>query len=282
MAVGLSLAACGGKAPTGQVAAKVGNQEITVQEIQAELAGYNAPDAKTRKLAEQRALQNIIQRKLIAQAAVKAGVNKSPDYAIQKERVDDDLLVRSWQKSLTDAVPEPSPDQVKQYISQHPELFANRKVYLVDQLRMPLFNDPKLMNDLKPLNTLEDIAKLLQQHGIRFDTGRSTLDSLDLGSSIVQQIEKIGQTDVFVLPMGNALVANKIVDTRVVPTPDNVAAKIAARDIKLAQAQQSVRRMFASVVTNPKVKIVYNKDYAPPAPAGAAPAKPAATGGKAG
>lgn len=277
LAVGVSLAGCGGKTPTGQVAAKVGNQEITVQELQTELAGYNAPDAKTRKLAEQRALQNIIQRKLIAEAAVKAGVSKSPEFAIQKERLEDDLLVRSWERALVAAVPEPSPDQVKQYIGQHPELFANRKVYMVDQLRMPPTNDPKLLSDLKPLNTLDDIAHLLQQRNIRFDAGRATLDSVDLGSSLVNQIDKMPAGNIFILPIGNALVANKIDETKVIPVPDAAAAKIAARNIKAQQAQESVRRMFGSVVSNPKIKIAYNKAYEP-----AAPAKPATAGGKAG
>jgi EpsD family peptidyl-prolyl cis-trans isomerase len=284
LTAGLAVAGCHGKAPTGQVAARVGNDEITVQELQAELGGYNAPDAKTRKAAEQQALQNIIQRKLIAKAAAKAGVDKSPAYALQKSRMEDLLLVQSWQKTLTDAVPEPGPEQVRQYIGQHPELFANRKVYIVDQLRMQTVNDPKLAAELKPLNTLEDIAKLLQSKGIRFEQARGVLDSIELGSPIVTQIEKLPAGEIFVLPMGNLLVANKVVEARVAPVPDAAAQKIAARNIKVQQAQDSVRRMFGSVVTNhPGTKIVYNEAYAPaPAPAKAPTTGQPAAGGKAG
>jgi EpsD family peptidyl-prolyl cis-trans isomerase len=278
LTVGLSLAGCGGKAPTGQVAAKIGNEEITVQELQAELAGYNAPDAKARKQAEQTALQNIIQRKLIAKAAVKAGVDKSPAFAIQKSRMDELLLVQSWQKALVDAVPEPGPEQIRQFINQHPELFANRKVYLVDQIRMQAPPNPKLVADLQPLNTLEDIAKYLQSHNVRSEDARVALDSLQLGSDIVAKIDKLPAGEIFVLPMNGLLVANKIVETRVAPVPDATAQKLAASAIKAQQAQESVKRMFGSVVANhPKTKVVYNPAYAP-----AAPAKPAAQGGKAG
>jgi EpsD family peptidyl-prolyl cis-trans isomerase len=260
LTVGLSLASCSGKAPTGQVAAKVGNEEITVQEIQAELAGFTAPDAKARKQAEQVALQNIIDRKLIAKAAAKAGVEKSPAFAIQKARVDELLLVQSWQKVLTDAVPEPGPEQVRQYINQNPELFANRKVYIADQIRMQATADPKLVADLKPLNTLEDIAKLLQSRGVRFEEARGALDSLQLGSKIVGQIEKLPPGEIFVLPTNGMLVANKIVETHVAPVPDATAQKLAAGAIKAQQAQESVRRMFGSVVANhPGTKIVYNQ-----------------------
>ncbi len=283
LTAGLAVAGCHGKAPTGQVAARVGNDEITVQELQAELGGFNAPDAKTRKAAEQIALQNIVQRKLIAKAAAKAGIDKSPAFALQKARMEDQLLVQSWQKALVDAVPEPGAEQVRQYINQHPELFANRKVYIVDQLRMQAVNDPKLPAELKPLNTLEDVAKLLQSKGMRYEAARGALDSLELGSGLVGQIDKLAPGEIFVFPTGNLLVANKILETRVAPVPDAAAQKIAARNIKAQQAQDSVKRMFGSVVTNhPGTKIVYNQAYMPaPAPAKTPPAQPAA-GGKAG
>ena len=273
------MAACHGKAPSGQVAARVGNDEITVQEIQAELGGFNAPDAKTRKAAEQQALQAIIQRKLIAKAAVKAGVEKSPAFAVQKSRMEDALLVQSWQKALVDAVPEPGPEQIRQYINQHPELFANRKVYIVDQLRMQTVADPKLVEAIKPLNTLEDIAKLIQSKGIRYETARGALDSLQLGTQLVGQFDKLPPNEVLVFPMGNVLVANKVIETRVAPVPDAAAQKLAARAIKTQQAQDSVKRMFGSVVTNhPKTKIVYNQAYTPaPSPANGASPDPAKT-----
>ena len=279
LAVGLQLAGCGGKEPTGQVAARVGKDEITVQEVQAELNGYTAPDAKTRKLAEQRALQNIIQRKLLAQAAEKAGVDKSPELAIQKAKMEDMLLVQTWRSSLVKAVPEPSNEQIQQYVTQHPELFANRKVFAVDQLRLPMVNDPKLFAELKPLNTLEDIGRVLQAHGIQYSTAKGTLDVLSLDPKLVADLEKLPPGEVFVVPSGNMLVANKITDTKVVPLPADVANKLAARYVKGSLAQESVNRMFSSAVSNhPKVKIVYNKAYAPPA----APAKGAAAAAKAG
>jgi EpsD family peptidyl-prolyl cis-trans isomerase len=276
LAVGLQLAGCGSKEPTGQVAARVGRDEITVQEVQAELNGYTAPDAKTRKLAEQRALQNIIQRKLLAQAAEKAGVDKSPELAIQKAKMEDMLLVQTWRNSLVKAVPEPSNEQIQQFITQHPELFASRKVFAVDQLRLPMVNDPKLFAELKPLNTLEDIGRVLQAHGIQYSTAKGTLDVLSLDPKLVADLEQLPAAEVFVVPSGNMLVANKITDTKVVPVPTDVANKLAARYIKASQAQESVNRMFSSAVNNhPKIKVLYNKAYAPPA----APAKGAADKG---
>lgn len=268
LAVGLPLSGCGGsgKAPTGQVAAKVNGQEVTVQELQAELAGFNAPDAKTRKLAEQRALQNIVARKLLAKAATDAGVAKSPDFALQKERMEEGLLVQAWQNNLVKAIPQPAPEEVQQFIARHPEFYANHKVFAVDQLRIPPINDPAIIAELKPLNNLEAIGQVLASHGIRFTTAKATIDALAVDPALLNQIEKLPPGEVFVVPAQNMLIANKITETRVVPVPNDIAIKHATQFIKAQRAQEAVRRQFGAVVSNPKAKVVYNKAYAPPPP----------------
>jgi EpsD family peptidyl-prolyl cis-trans isomerase len=268
LAVSLPLSGCGGsgKAPTGQVAARVNGQEVTVQELQAELAGFNAPDAKTRKLAEQRALQNIVARKLLAKAATDAGVAKSPDFAVQKQRMEENLLVQAWQNTLVKAVPPPAPEEIQQFIAQHPEFYANHKVFTVDQLRIPPINDPKIIEELKPLNSLEAIGQVLAGHGIRFTAAKATIDALAVDPALLNQIEKLPPGEVFVVPASNMLIANKITDTQVVPVPNDLATKHATQFIKSQRAQDSVRRQFGTVVSNPKAKVVYNKAYAPPPP----------------
>ncbi len=268
LAVCLPLSGCGGsgKAPTGQVAARVNGQEVTVQELQAELAGFNAPDAKIRKLAEQRALQNIVARKLLAKAATDAGVAKSPDFALQKQRMEETLLVQAWQNNLVKAVPQPAPEEIQQFISKHPEFYAEHKVFTVDQLRIPPINDPAILAELKPLNSLEAIGQVLTSHGIRFTSAKATIDALAVEPALLAQIEKLPPGEVFVVPASSMLIANKIMDTKVVPVPNDLATKHAAQFIKGQRAQESVRRQFGAVVANPKAKVVYNKAYAPPPP----------------
>ena len=268
LAVSLPLSACGGsgKAPTGQVAAKVGGDEVTVQELQAELAGFNAPDAKTRKMAEQRALQNIVTRKLLAKAATAAGVAKTPEFALQKQRMEETLLVQAWQNNLVKAVPAPAPEEVQQFITQHPEFYANHKVFVVDQLRIPPISDPNIIAELKPLNSLDAIGQALASHGIRYTAAKATIDALAIQPKLLDQIEKLPPGEVFVVPSSNMMIANKIIETKDTPVPNDMAVKHATQFIKAQRAQDSVRRQFGAVVSSPKVKVVYNKAYAPPPP----------------
>ena len=62
------------KEATGQVAAVVNGEEITLQEINAELAQLQVPEGVDRAQVQQAALQRIVDRRLLAQAAKEDGL----------------------------------------------------------------------------------------------------------------------------------------------------------------------------------------------------------------
>src|SRR3954463_10860400 len=70
--------ACQKKA-TGQTVAVVNGDEITASELNAELASENASSSGTTQQARAQALQNVIDRRLLAQQAKSQGFDKSPD-----------------------------------------------------------------------------------------------------------------------------------------------------------------------------------------------------------
>src|ERR1700722_14623113 len=96
------------KPPTGQVVAVVDGHEITVRELQAELAGVPTSDPRQMKAVEQKALELVVGRTLLADAALKQGLDKTPDFAIQKQRAIDGLLAQTLEANVARAVPAPA------------------------------------------------------------------------------------------------------------------------------------------------------------------------------
>jgi len=47
----------------------------------------------------------MINRKLLAKAAIAAELDKTPDFALQKDRANEQLLAQTMQKKLLDALP---------------------------------------------------------------------------------------------------------------------------------------------------------------------------------
>jgi EpsD family peptidyl-prolyl cis-trans isomerase len=274
----VGLAACGGGGqPTGQVVAKVGKEEVTALDLQSALANFKAPNAQVRKAAEQQALAQIVQRKLLAQAARKQKLDKTPEFARQEQQMTEALLVRDWQDKLVKAVPAPNSDEVNQFIAAHPDLYSARKIFSVDVVRFQPPNDPTLAKALQPLHTLDDVRAVLTEHKIPFASNATQIDALTVDPRFVDQLLKVKPDDVFVVPQANnVVIAGHISGVRIEPAPNDIAVRHATDYLRRTRVQEAVNRQFGSVVQQGLKEVKYAKGYEPPKPAAAAPAKPGA------
>ena len=269
----IGVASCGnGGKPKGQVVAKVGRDEVTVLDLQSELAGFKAPNAQIKKAAEQQALNSIIQRKLLVQAAEEKKLDKTPEFARLRERTDEALLVRTWQDQLVRAVPAPSPDEAQKFINEHPDIYGARKRMMIDGVRFTAPNDPTLAAALQPLNTLEEVRALLTARKIAFTNGSGELDAFTVDPRLVEQLIKLKPGEVFVLPQNNVVLVGTIASMRSDPVANNLAVRHASNYLKQNRMQQSVQRQFGSIVQAGLKEVQYAKAYEPAKP----PAKAAA------
>ena len=282
----LALGACkfpglGGhaKAPTGQVVATVDGEEITFRELQMEMGSLNVKDPKQRKALEQAALQAIVNRKVMAKAAEKDGLDKTPDYAMQKKKADDLLLAQTMQAKFASSVPPPTSDQAKQFVATHPEMFQDRKIFDLDQVQIqgPVSQDK--LDGLKPIKTMEALETYLTSNNLVFRRGSAELDSLVLDPRLTQAITQLPADDMFVIPAQNVVTVNHIVRTRTQPVGGDEAVKLATTILTNQQRQVAVNRQMGLIIGAAASKISYNPAYQPPArPAGRAPGSVAPVG----
>lgn len=275
----VSLAACGnGGQPKGQVVAKVGKEEVTVLDLQSALTGFQAPNAAARKAAEQQALNAIVQRKILAQAARKQKLDKTPEFARQQQQLTETLVVRDWQERLVKSVPTPNSDEVQQFIAQHPDLYGARKIFAVDVVRFVAPNDPALAKALQPLNSLDQVRTALAERKIPFGNGATQIDAFAVDPRLVDQLLKLKADDIFMLPQANnQVIVGHVTGARVEPVANDAATRHATEYLRRTRVQETVQRQFGSVVAQGMKGVTYAKGYGPPAaPAKAAPAKAAA------
>jgi peptidyl-prolyl cis-trans isomerase C len=277
----VALAACGdGGQPTGQVVAKVGKEEVTALDLQTALANFKAPNAQIRKAAEQQALSQIVQRKLLAQAARKQKLDKTPEFARQEQQMTETLLIRDWQEKLVKAVPPPNADEVNQFIAAHPDLYSARKIFSVDVVRFQPPNDPTLGQALQPMHTLDEVRGLLTERKIPFASNATQIDALAVDPRFVDQLTKIKADDVFIVPQANnVVIAGHISGVKIDPPPSDVATRHATEFLRRSRVQEAVNRQFGSAVQQGLKEVKYAKGYEPlkPAAAGVKPgAAPAA------
>lgn len=270
----VGLTSCGGGEPKGQVVAKVGKDEITVMDLQAALGNYKAPDAKTRKVAEQQALNAIVQRKILAQSAHKQKLDKTPEFARLQEQMNETLLVRTWQEQLVKAVPAPSAEDAQKFVDQHPDLYSARKRFAVDALRFNMPNDPTLGKALEPLHSLDEVRTLLAERRIPYANGQTEIDALAVDPRFVEQLVKIKSDDIFAVPQNGVVLVGHVGAVRVDPVSNSEALRHATAYLRQNRIQEAVSRRFSGVLAAGVKDVKYAKAYEPPKPP--APAKAAA------
>ena len=254
-----------GAAPTGQVVATVNGQEITQLELNAELAGANLPtDPTARKAVQARALQLLIGRMLLAQAAHDQGVDKTPEFALEKARSDQILLAQALQAKLAKDVPPPTPEEVARFILDNPDVFAQRKVFTVDQIRMGRPTDPNFTKELQPLNALADVEALLTRDHIDYRRGAAQLDSVGIDPKIVAGIVKLPAGTVFVLPASSGLLIDQITDTKIQPLTGDDATKYATTVLTRQHIQEALTRQVQTIFSKGAASVRYNPAYQPP------------------
>jgi EpsD family peptidyl-prolyl cis-trans isomerase len=266
------------KPPTGQVIAKIDGREITLRELNAEIGDQTFSDPKARKRAEQQALSNIVARVILADDARKQGIDKTPEFAIAKSRAVDDALVEALQRKIAADIPQPTRAEAQEFVNTNVDIFSQRKVFEVDQIRMPRPSDPAILKSLEPLKTMEQVEDVLKAAKIPYQRSSGTLDSVGADPRTVQQILKLPPNEVFVIPGTNGLLVNQIRDTKVVPFTGEQAVDYAMKYIARDRTQESIRKSFNQTVMTALPTVQFNKDYAPPKPthqgAGAASNEP--------
>jgi EpsD family peptidyl-prolyl cis-trans isomerase len=274
----VALTACGKtKEPSGQVVATVGKHEITQRELKAELGNFSSPDAKTMRAAEQQALQTIVRRKLIVEAAEDQKLDKSADFALQKQRAVETALAQTWQKGLVKDMPPSSREEAEHYIASHPDSFAQRKIFTIDQLQTPLPISNELSARLQPLNSLEEVAALLTAAKVPFQRVATKLDAATSDPVAIENVMKLPPNSLFAVPQGNVLMINKVTSVQIEPFVGEPAMKAAMQRLQMQHTIEAVNRATSSVFTQGAAKVKYAKGYEPPAaPKPAAPAAKAA------
>jgi peptidyl-prolyl cis-trans isomerase C len=289
IALALALTACGSKEGAalekGQVLATVNGTDITANELNAELIGVALPGAgEQRKAIEQQALQGLIDRTILADIAREKSIDKSPIYIGQKRRAEENLLVQLLQRDIASKITPTTAAEAKSFIESNPQLFADRKIYQLDQIQFQMPQDLGKLKAYEPLKTMEEIALQLTRDGLQFRRAPGSLDPVTTAPNILSQITSKPQGEIFIVPANGALVATRIVGEKAEPFSGQKAEQFAMNAVQQKKIAEASEKELAERIKKSREAVKYQEGYAPPKPpAGAttptAPAAPAPAGG---
>jgi EpsD family peptidyl-prolyl cis-trans isomerase len=280
LALTAALAGCGEKKEKTvlQTAAKVNKEEITASQIQQVLNQQRALPAAQAASAASIALERLIDQELALQKASDQKLDREPRVMQQIEASRREIIARAYVEKIGEGAPKPTPAEVKAYFDKHPALFANRRIYNLQEVNIEVApgQQDAVKAALQGAKSFAIFMDWLKANGYKFQATEGVRSAEQLPLASVDQFANLkdGQA-VFVARPNGARVIH-LVNSRSQP----VTLERATPVIEQFLLNDRKRRLIADDIRalRSAAKIEYVGEYAankpPPLPMPSADAPP--------
>jgi EpsD family peptidyl-prolyl cis-trans isomerase len=258
----VALAGCGKKdqaVSRGQVVAHVGDEDVTVQELENEFRSANVPADKQKDPAiVKQVLNELVLRKYLEQQALKAKLDREPAVLLQLLRARAQVLASAYLSRQVSTKPITQID-IDTYIGNNPLKFADRKFLTSEQIVFPLGpNSQNIIDDSKDAKTLDEVDEKLTLFGVPHSRSAGTLNSGDIPEDFYNLIEAKKTNNVFFTRSGLNGVFFAVKGEEAKPLAGEAAANLARQLIRTERLKAETG--MASFSANAEAK--YEGDYA--------------------
>ena len=212
------------------------------------IAKVNGVEISARDAAGAQALEKIIDRELLVQKALAAGLERDPRVVQSIDNARRQLLAQAYLERAA-AGSRSTPEEVHGFYAGNPALFGERRIYRLRELAVsaPAELIDVLRAEVARARDLEDVASWLRRRNARFSALNVTQPAEQLPLSRLPQLARMkeGEILVFAAPLGASVV--QLVHAEEAPLSEQQAAPVieqflaARKRMELAAAE--VRRL---------------------------------------
>ncbi|MGZ5894342.1 MAG: EpsD family peptidyl-prolyl cis-trans isomerase, partial [Caldimonas sp.] len=209
------LGGCGDKKDkaSSQTAAKVNKEEITVHQINLMLSRQRGLAPAQAASASAQILEGLIDQELAVQKAADQKLDRDPRVMQLLDANRREIIARSYLEKIGEGAPKPTPAEVSAYYEAHPALFAQRRIYSLQELDIeaPAERIDDLKKALGSAKSFPDFVGYLKAQDIKFKGAEAVRAAEQLPLASIDQFAalKDGQA-VFSLTPTGARVLNLI------------------------------------------------------------------------
>ncbi len=229
----LVLAALGGcdrnepKSKATQVAVQVNSDEITLHQINAILTRTPDVTAESAPQVKRQILDRLVDQQLAVQQALRKKLDHSPEVLQSLEAARAEILARAFAEQIARVQLKPTPAETSKYYAEHPELFAQRRVFVLEEIDVAGADDAiaGLKEQVSRSRSLQDIAAWLRTRDRKFAESRGvrTAEQIPLETLPRLQAMKEGEMQLFERGAGKIQVI-RVVAAKPAPVDEATAA----------------------------------------------------------
>ena len=262
-----SLAAGKKTAASGktQIVAKLNKREITISDLRNEMArlGLSPNEPNSERIA----LDSIINRALLADAARSAKLHRKPE-ALRRIAVAQEQALADLYLATASRPPEPTIVEIQDYVTDNPTLFAKRAIYSFLVLTMPSekFDQESFAPLFDESADFVALGELLDKADITYAVAPAVQPSNAFPEAIREQLAAYDVRDNIVIQGDENTQIMKITSVQSAPIAGKDASKYARQTLMRKNASARAESMLANLKRQSALSY-YRETAAPPAEA---------------
>jgi EpsD family peptidyl-prolyl cis-trans isomerase len=278
LAGALSMAGCEKKKDTGaaEVAARVNQQEISVQQINQVLQQQRGLKPEQAEAASRQILERLIDQQLALQKATELKLDQDPRVVQQLEAARREILARAYVEKAGEAAGKPTPEEVAKYYEATPALFKERRIYNLQEINVEATAEQvaKLRAQLGTAKNINELVEYLKANDLRFNGNQAVraAEQLPIANLATFAAMKDGQAMLNTTPTGAQIIV--LAGSRVQPVSLEQATPAIEQFLLNARKRELIAKDIKALRDGATVEYVgkYTGAAAAAPPAGSAPA----------
>lgn len=265
----LVITGCGDQSGSGtsmKAAAQVNGQAIAALQIEHEMKKLGEVPADQQQTLANRLLGNLVDQEILAQQAIRSKLDASDELKMKIEAVRRQLLAEAQIAALTKDIPAPGDAEIKAYYDQHPELFANRRIYQLQELVIGSTqeNQEKVQGLIAEAKHPKALVESLKAASIPVAGRQSVKGAEELPSELLARLKDMNPGQSLTLGKAGKLTVLILAGIEARPVTEAMARDMITRYLTNAKKREKVEAELATLRT--QAKIEYQPPFAAAAP----------------
>lgn len=206
----LMLTACGDKNKAAnnksntQVVAKVNGDEISIHQINFQLNRVAQNKVLTEaesKIAAQQILARLVDQQLLKQQATEAKLDRDPRILQAIESSKNEILAQAYLEQMLSKAAKPSITQIDEFYKEKPELFANRRVFRLQELAINVGKDKyaEIAEKVSTTKNINEVAVWLKDKNYPFNANSNVRAAEQLPLDFLKKLQPLKDGDLIAL-----------------------------------------------------------------------------------
>lgn len=217
---------------------------------------------KAAGVAKREILDQLIDQQLAQQHALELKLDRSPRVMRAVEAARSEILARAYLEQVAAAASTPTAEEAKKYYARHPELFANRRIFDLEEI--VVVPDEGLARNLRKqvaeAHSLQDVVDWLKARNAEITADRAVRAAEEIPLEFLSELQGMKSGEIRLFETRGRLHVFRVIATREAPVNEEAAMPLIQQYLSNQRAAEAVAREMKAL--KDRAKIVYVDEFA--------------------